>query len=135
MGLSVVIAKFNPGFRLSLVDAIALTIGSVLALVSAVFAPSWTLSIGFPLVHFFLFCNVFRISRLLELLWAAIFLMLAAATVTCGVPSWVLTVMLSTCMTVAVVIAEMRKPSYHGIGWQRINPSLPDWWAKNGPRL
>jgi hypothetical protein len=27
-----------------------------------------------------------------------------------------------------VVIVEMRKPSYHGVGWQRINPGLPAWW-------
>jgi hypothetical protein len=32
-----------------------------------------------------------------------------------------------------VVVAEMLKPSYHGVGWQRINPRLPEWWAENGP--
>ena len=27
-----------------------------------------------------------------------------------------------------VVLVEVRKPSYHGLGWQWINPALPTWW-------
>jgi len=29
---------------------------------------------------------------------------------------------------VVVVVVQMRKPSYHGLGWQWINPELPNWW-------
>jgi len=38
-------------------------------------------------------------------------------------------------VTVAVVVVEMCKPSYHGVGWQRINPRLREWWAENGPQV
>ena len=33
-------------------------------------------------------------------------------------------------------IYRERKPSYHGIGWQRINPRLRAWWGsvKGGTR-
>ncbi|MEI8368878.1 MAG: hypothetical protein WCJ31_10655, partial [Planctomycetia bacterium] len=75
----------------------------------------WGLAIGLPVVHFFLFCNVFRISRPLELLWAGVFLILAALTVVWGAPGWVATVVVSVFVACAVVIAEMCKPSYHGV--------------------
>ena len=91
------------------------------------------LVIGVPVAHFFLFCNVFRISRPLELLWAGVFLILAGSTVVWNAPGWPATVIVSACVAVAVVVAEMRKPSYHGVGWRRINPRLPEWWAENGP--
>jgi hypothetical protein len=31
-------------------------------------------------------------------------------------------------VTGIVVVVEMRKPSYHGVGWKWINPGLPAWW-------
>jgi hypothetical protein len=78
--------------------------------------------------HFFLFCNVFRVSRALELAWSGVFTVLAAATLASGYPGWYFTAAISLAMTVAVVALEMRKPSYHGIFWQRVNPRLPEWW-------
>jgi len=30
--------------------------------------------------------------------------------------------------TIICVAVEMRKPSYHGVGWKWINPKLPEWW-------
>ena len=125
------VATFSPGFRLSAVDVGVLAIGGIAAATSASIAPSWCLAIGLPVAHFFLFCNVFRISRRLELLWAGIFLILSASTLTWGVPGWLPTVIVSVCVTVAVVVAEMRKPSYHGVWWQRINPRLREWWVEN----
>jgi len=131
----VAVAKFSPGFRLSALDVGVLAVGAVAAAATASIAPSWAVAIGLPVVHFFLFCNVFRISRPLELLWAGVFLILAASTVTWGAPGWFATVIVSACVTVAVVVAEMCKPSYHGVGWQRINPRLVEWWAENGPQV
>ena len=26
---------------------------------------------------------------------------------------------------------ELRKPSYHGIFWQKLNPKLPEWFSEN----
>ncbi|MGL4419229.1 MAG: hypothetical protein ACRCZF_01065, partial [Gemmataceae bacterium] len=67
----------------------------------------------------------FRVSRPLELLWAGAFIALAAATTLCGVPGWWATALGSVLVAAAVVAAEMRRPSYHGVGWRRINPGLP----------
>jgi hypothetical protein len=122
------VAKFSPGFRLSPLDVLVLVAGAagVVALASL---EGWLgLVAGFPLAHFFLFCNVFRVARPLELLWAVAFASPAAATILWGVPGWWATSLGSVFVAGFVVAVEMRKPSYHGVGWRRINPGLPSWW-------
>ena len=84
--------------------------------------------LAFVLAHFFLFCNVIRMARPLELIWAGVFVVLAGATLAFETPSWLVTAPVSLFVTAVVVVVEMRKPSYHGVGWQRINPGLPAWW-------
>jgi hypothetical protein len=77
-------------------------------------------------------------ARPLELVWAGAFVLLAGATVAFDAPGWLLTSLFSLLVTVVVVTVEMRKPSYHGVGWKRINPGLPAWWqarvAEDGRR-
>jgi hypothetical protein len=92
----------------------------------------WGFVPAFVLAHFFLFCNVVRMARPLELAWAGIFVVLAAATVAFETPGWLVTALVSLLVTVVVVIVEMRKPSYHGVGWQRINPGMAAWWEARG---
>lgn len=67
-------------------------------------------------------------ARPLELTWAAVFLALALATLLAEAPGWPVTIAVSLAVTLAVVVLQMRKPSYHGLGWQRINPGLRTWW-------
>lgn len=126
--------KFSPGFRWSAVDVAALVVGGVGA--AAVSAIAWWLSlaVGIPLAAFFLFCNVFRVSRPLELLWAGVFIALAAATILWDVPGWWATTIGAGCVAAVVVAVEMRRPSYHGIGWRRINPGLSVWWETHAAR-
>lgn len=119
---------FAPGFRLSGLDVIILVIGVVTALALATVVWWWGFVIGFVLGHFFLFCNVVRMARPLELAWAGVFVVLAAATVAAETPGWLVTASASLVVTAVVVVVEMRKPSYHGLGWQWINPGLPAWW-------
>ncbi|MDB5342657.1 MAG: hypothetical protein JWP89_1034 [Schlesneria sp.] len=88
----------------------------------------WGVGLAFVVLHFFLFCNIVRMARPLELVWAAIFTSLAAMTVTMNTPSPLATFGLSFLVTPIVVALEMRKSSYHGIAWQTINPNLPNWW-------
>jgi hypothetical protein len=64
----------------------------------------------------------------LELIWAAVFLILTRFTVVSGHPAWTTTALLSLATTLVVIGIELRKPSYHGIGWTRINPNLRQWW-------
>jgi len=79
-------------------------------------------------LHFFLFCNVCRVARPPELAWSALFLACVVAQTTLEVP-WLVIAAIVTAMTTAVIWREMRKPSYHRVMWQRINPDLPAWWA------
>jgi hypothetical protein len=67
-------------------------------------------------------------SRSLELVWTGVFAGLAIAATTFSLLSWSMVLVLSTGATLVLAIAEMRKPSYHGVGWQMLNPRLPDWW-------
>jgi hypothetical protein len=125
------IPKFAPGFRLSLRDAVVLVVGIVGSIaLGNTFWPA-SLIIAFAVSHFFLFCNVFRISRRLELIWAVIFIALSGITILTKFPGWAVTIASSICATVIVVICEMKKPSYHGVGWRKINPHLRTWWDSN----
>jgi hypothetical protein len=123
--------EFAPGFRLSLRDVIVLLIGIGLFLGLFKSYVDVSLIIAFVTGHFFLFCNVFRISRGLELSWAGIFIILSCATIFCDFPNWTITIAISIGATIVVVICEMKKPSYHGIYWRQINPNLKNWWDSN----
>lgn len=132
---------FTPGFRLSAQDVVVLALGLAGTWALSLHVAWWAgLIVGFVVGHFFLFCNVFRISRAAELLWAAVFVMLSGATLITEHPGWPVTIPVSLLLTVALVVLEMRKPSYHGIAWQRINPLLHTWWEatmtaqKSSPR-
>lgn len=119
---------FAPGFRLSALDVIILVVGVVTAFALVMVVWWGGFVVGFVVAHFFLFCNVVRMARLLELAWAGVFVALAAATVALDAPGWPVTATVSLVATVVVVVVQMRKPSYHGLGWRWINPGLPAWW-------
>jgi hypothetical protein len=107
-----------------------LVLGTFATVVLASFTWWWGFVVGFVLVHFFLFCNVFRLARPPELVWAGIFVACAAATIAADTPGWLITTCVSLLTTATVIALEMRKPSYHGVGWERLNPHLPAWWEK-----
>jgi len=125
--------EFAPGFRLSVLDAIVLVIGVAAAFALATVVPWWGFMVAFVVAHFFLFCNVVRMARPLELAWAGVFLAFAAATIALDAPGWPITTSISLVATAVVVGIQMRKPSYHGVGWQRINPGLRAWWDASKP--
>ena len=122
---------FNPGYRFSALDFFVLVFVGYAGAdsVAVMFWPG--IAILCVLGHFFLFCNVIRMARLSELVWAALFVALSAATMIMGFPSWHGTLLLSLAAAVALIALEIRKPSYHGIFWQRINPKLRQWWDAN----
>jgi hypothetical protein len=47
---------------------------------------------------------------------------------TMNVPSWPVAYAISAGVTAMVAIIAMRRPSYQGVGWRRLNPRLPEWW-------
>lgn len=122
--------NFQPGFRLSTIDCAVLVIG---ALASIVLWPiAWWLGfiMAFVIGHFFAFCNVFRVARNLELAWSTIFIITLYCALSFGMPTFSVAVVVALTTTLVVIVLEMRKPSYHGILWQRINPQLPEWWSQ-----
>lgn len=119
---------FVPGFRFSVVDGFVLVGGMAGAFLLSMFIWWQGFILGYVVAHFFLFCNVVRMGRSLELLWSGVFVTLAGATIGIDMPGWLVTTVVSLGVTVIVVVIEIRKPSYHGVGWKRINPGLPAWW-------
>ncbi len=120
--------RFAPGFRMSARDAVALIVGAGLAI--ALGSRLWQAGAvtAFAVGHFFLFCNVFRIERKPEIHWAALFVSLTTINVLTGFPGWPATFGISLGASAGLIVFEMRKPNYHGIGWKRINPELSAWW-------
>lgn len=127
-------SKFRPGFRLSVLDVVILVVG-----IGAASAVPWLdlwlrTAIAFVVLHFFLFCNILRMSRSSELVWAAAFLALAAWALMANLTSWPVVFASSGGLTVLLAIIEIRRPSYHGVGWRLLNPGLPEWWQNHSPR-
>lgn len=125
--------RFEPGFRISVGDGLILLAGGLAAGWAGSRLPVAGLLVGFVVGHFFLFCNVFRISRRPELIWAAVFSLSAALTLMTGIPGWQVTFAGSMVLAGILIAIEMRKPSYHGVGWKRINPNLREWWDRRRP--
>ena len=120
--------KFNPGFRISVLDSCVLLAGAITTVYFGIRMWQVSVVIGFSVAHFFLFCNVFRIRRAPELIWAAFFIILIFSTILFGFPSWFLSMVLSLLVSVFLVFREFRNPSYHGIFWRKFNPQLEIWW-------
>jgi hypothetical protein len=124
-------AAFSPGFRLSVRDGAVLIVGGIGAFLGE---RDTAIIIGMAVGHFFLFCNVFRVRTKLELIWAAIFCCLTVFTLVFHQPGWPVTIGVSLACAAALIVIEMKSPSYHGIGWRRINPKLPEWWEAQSKR-
>ncbi len=77
--------------------------------------------------HFFLFCNVFRLRRSLELWWAAVFVLNVGWWLAQGQAGWLPAMLYQGPVTVIVIVIEMLSPRYHGIGARWINRRLDDY--------
>jgi len=124
---------FVPGFQLSVLDVVVLILAVIGTYVLGRYSWWAGLIILFVVGHFFLFCNVFRIARSSELIWAGTFEVLTAATILYEIPGWTITIASSLLLTLMLVWMEMRKPGYHGVGWRLINPKLLDYHKDIAP--
>ena len=88
----------------------------------------------FVLTHFFLFCNVLRMSRSYELLWAVLFVLLAGSTFYFSFPLMHYTLSVMLVVTVTLSTVQIMQPSYHGVLWRQVNPNLKQWWDANEGR-
>ncbi len=126
--------QFKPGFRFSILDAFILAAALVLAVFLSYIGRNYAILVGFVVLHFFLFCNLVRMSRIPEIIWSVVFLCLFYCHLNFSTPSFKLALLISLVLTVVLVFIEIHKPSYHGIGWKRINPKLPEWFSMNQKR-
>lgn len=120
--------RFQPGCRLSREDVLVMLVAIFMALGIAFSTVALSAYIVFVVAHFFLFRNVFRISRPSEVIWAGAFSVLVYCSVLGNWFAWLTVLLLMLPITVTVIGWELRKPSYHGLGWQRFNPDLENWW-------
>jgi hypothetical protein len=121
---------FQPGFRFSFLDALVLAIGCGITIFFIRSLPSVSITVMTVVGHFFLFCNVLRMRRSLELTWAIIFIAIASSTLIGYVPWWLAVVVISS-LTTMTSLFEVSQRSYHGVGWQLVNPELPEWWRSH----
>lgn len=110
------------GFRFSATDGVVLG-GGVAGAAALAFrgSPFWWL-VPFVLVHFLLFCNVFRVRRSFELSWAVALIVSFGAWMLVGEFGWARVILSQTPLTLLLVALEARSRRYHGVGWSRINP-------------
>ncbi|RZA27389.1 MAG: hypothetical protein EOP10_00390 [Proteobacteria bacterium] len=119
--------KFAPGFRLLKHDKWAIGIFTISTIVFWKASPLLSFCSFMAAAHFFLFCNVFRIRRLPELIWSAVFL----TTVYLQSRGHLsLMTMVTVCELVALILiaVSIRQKDYHGILWKKFNPELESWW-------
>lgn len=116
------------GFRLSAVDIAVLVAAGPL---------TWWLwgriggmagAVPLAVGHFFLFCNVIRIIRWKELVWAifAVLNVAISAAMSEEVP-WLTVIVIQTPLTIALVWTEVRSARYHGILARRLNSRLDEY--------
>ena len=107
------------GFRFSREDAWVLTFGVVLTIIWWKIQPALAPALPIVLGHFFLFCNVFRIPRRSELIWAGVFLLNAlfwALKSDVLRIDWLTLLAVQAPVTIGLILYEMRQPGYHGVG-------------------
>ncbi|MBF0157065.1 MAG: hypothetical protein HQL57_07780 [Magnetococcales bacterium] len=104
--------RFAPGFRLNLMDTLVLLVGVASSWYAAGLEWWMGAAIGWVVVHFFLFCNVLRLARRLELIWAGLYLTLSLATLLTGVPGWKVVFTVTFAATVVLGGVQMRHPAY-----------------------
>lgn len=122
--------EFDPGFRISFTDvAFLLIVSAIAAYVFNVYGAAGYTVIT-PAIQFFLFCNVFRIRRMAELIWVGFYLSGLLLIFFNGI-SFAYSLIMGLGLGALIIASEARHPSYHGIFWQKINPDLKTWFDKN----
>jgi len=103
------------GFRFSWTDALAIAVCAAATIwgLREIGSVAWV--VPFVLGHFFLFCNVFRVPRKPELVWAGGFITIASICLIVDV-SLLHAMWLVLPVTACVLSHSIRLATYHGIG-------------------
>lgn len=78
--------KFNPGFRISKLDIAVIIVALAVAVWLYGHSAKLSFVVVFVVAHFFLFCNIVRMSRTPELIWGAIFSIVFISSMQYGFP-------------------------------------------------
>lgn len=123
--------EFKPGFRLSKLDVLILVVSAVAAFFLRDVSSQFSTVIVFVVLHFFYFCNITRMSRVPELIWAACFVLLVGFGLHNDMLSLTSAFLICLLLTCLLTILEIRKPSYHGVFWSKLNPNLEQWFRSS----
>ena len=77
--------------------------------------------------HFFLFCNVFRVIRRRELIWAALFILNVGFWLLLDRLDWFTVLACQLPVSAGVIAWEVKATRYHGIFADRLNNHLQDY--------
>ena len=104
---------------MSATDALVLLLAGIA--VWLLWAPMRDLAVGVAVAvfHFFLFCNVFRVRRRLELIWAGLLVVNVVTFRWSGEFTWLRARAVQTVVTLIVLALTIRSPDYRGIGARR----------------
>ncbi|MFQ5931356.1 MAG: hypothetical protein ACE5MM_03005 [Nitrospiraceae bacterium] len=88
--------------------------------------PMGAFALIFPVTlgHFFLFCNVFRIRPIYELIWTGVYLVNMLYWLLYAELSWVAALTVQTPVTIALILLELRSPHYRGAFYQKVRAQL-----------
>ena len=117
------------GMRFSFTDGCVLALAILATSLAFKTTDGYSLLILFVVLHFFLFCNVFRIRRGPELIWSSIFIVNCAVWIAWGNANLIGVVLCQLPVTVAQIAYEMTLPCYHGIFSRRTNRHIDDYLA------
>lgn len=88
--------------------------------------PLWWM-LGIVAGHFFLFCNILRARRRLELWWSGLFLVNFVFWFWLGKLDWLHVFTAQMPITAGVALIETQSSRYHGIFAKQANPRLNDY--------
>jgi len=115
------------GFRFSIIDAAALTAFAIVIVGLRFLGVGLWWLVAIVAVHFFLFCNVFRVIRRRELIWVTLFLLNLGFWLLLGRLDWFSVLACQLPVSVGVIAWELKTPRYHGIFADRLNTHLQDY--------
>jgi hypothetical protein len=115
------------GFRFSLLDAVVLAVlAGIVATLHRFGSGLWWI-LAIVAVHFFLFCNIFRVVRRRELIWAAAFVANVGFWILLGQQNWFNVLACQLPISAGIIAWELRATRYHGVFADRLNPMLQDY--------
>lgn len=126
--------EFKPGFRFSMFDAAILIAALLLVFFTHSYGLTYSVLVIFVILHFFLFCNIVRMSRIPELIWASFFLLAFYFHLKLSAITFVQALVSCISVTFILIFLEVIKPSYHGVFWKKLNPKLSEWFSENKKR-